>query len=65
VRPQLEQRLRELQAEYERGSRILVDLQEREARCRESLLRLSGAIHVLEEVLGQEKTDDLALEQVS
>jgi hypothetical protein len=57
MRHQLEQRLSELRAEYERGGVILADLQEKEVRCRESLLRISGAIQVLDECLGQEGTD--------
>lgn len=65
MREQVEQRLRELRAEYERGSGILADLQAQEARCRESLLRISGAVQVLEEILNGDETAESRLEQAS
>ncbi len=58
MREQLEKRLQELSDEYESGAEMLVDLETREANLRETLLRISGAIQVLEETLaedGQEK----------
>lgn len=54
----LEQRLTELRAEYESGQRILKDielklaeLEDRKKTLKETLLRISGAIDLLEEVL--------------
>ncbi len=54
MKDQLEQRLGQLKAEFEKGQRALADLQEQESRLRETLLRISGAIQVLEELLGKE-----------
>jgi hypothetical protein len=51
MRNQLEERLRALKAEFESGQRMLADLESREASLRETLLRISGAIQVLEELL--------------
>ena len=53
MREQLEQRLQELQAEFESGQKMLADLETRQASLRESLLRISGAIQVLEEELAK------------
>ena len=51
MRQQLERRLEELKAEYEAGQQMLADLETRKAQTRETLLRISGAIQVLEEEL--------------
>jgi hypothetical protein len=60
---QLEQRLTELRAEYESGQKILKDielklaeLEDRKKSLSETLLRISGAIDVLEEVLGRKES---------
>jgi predicted nuclease with TOPRIM domain len=44
-------RLQELRAEFEAGQARLHTLEVEEARLREALLRISGAIQVLEELL--------------
>lgn len=49
---QMEQRLKELQAEFEAGQALLADLDSRRTRVGSSMLRISGAICVLEELLG-------------
>ena len=51
MKEQLEQRLNALKAEYEAGQQQLRALEERGAALRETLLRISGAIQVLEEEL--------------
>lgn len=51
MREQLEHRLQGLKSEYEAGQKMLADLEVRQAQLRETLLRISGAIQVLEEVL--------------
>jgi predicted nuclease with TOPRIM domain len=58
----LEQRLTELRAEYESGQKILEDielkiaeLEDRKKSLSETLLRISGAIDLLEEVLEQKE----------
>jgi chromosome segregation ATPase len=53
MREQLEQRLKELRAEYESGQKMLADLESREANMRTVLQRISGAIQVLEEELAK------------
>ncbi|MFZ2497864.1 PASTA domain-containing protein [Methanosarcina sp.] len=60
MKAQLEQRLIELRKEYESGQKILeeielkiAELENRKTSLRETLLRISGAIDLLEEVLGK------------
>jgi uncharacterized coiled-coil protein SlyX len=52
MREAMEARLAELRAEQEKGEQMLGELQARQAALRETLLRISGAIQVLEEQLG-------------
>lgn len=58
MKVKLEQRLEELEAEYKSGQKILIDientlkgLQNRKENLEETLLRISGAIELLEELL--------------
>jgi prefoldin subunit 5 len=51
MREQLEQRVSELKAEQQKGQQMLAELEGRQAELRQTLLRISGAIQVLEEVL--------------
>lgn len=53
MREQLETRLKALKAELETGEKVLADLDARRASLRETLLRISGAIQVLEEELAK------------
>lgn len=50
---QLEQRLNELRTEYETGQHLLAELEAKRANLQQTLLRISGAIQVLEELLVQ------------
>jgi hypothetical protein len=52
MRERLERRLAALRAEHESGRRALAELQDKEAALRDMMLRISGAIQVLEEELG-------------
>lgn len=54
---QLEQRLRELQSEFESGQKMMADLESQQATLKETLLRISGAIQVLQEIIAS-STDD-------
>jgi uncharacterized protein involved in exopolysaccharide biosynthesis len=61
LKTQLEQRLAELKQEFESGQQMLADLQNRQAELQTTLLRISGAIQVLEELLtvnGKAQPDD-------
>lgn len=50
---QLKIRLDNLKSEFESGQRMLADLESKQVKLRESLLRISGAIQVLEEALSK------------
>ena len=56
MKEQLQQRLQELKAEYEAGQKMLAELEAKQTSLRNTLLRISGAIQVLEEELA--KTDN-------
>lgn len=56
MKEQLLERLEQLNEELSNGRRMLADLQRREVNLRETLLRISGAIQVIEEEL--KKTAD-------
>ena len=51
MRDELERRLGELRSEFEAGRRLQADLQDAAERGDETLLRIGGAIQVLEELL--------------
>lgn len=50
-RAQLEKRVAELQTEYEAGQAMLANLDTRRAELQQTMLRISGAIEVLKELL--------------
>ena len=54
MKTQLEHRLQALRAEFETGQRMLAELDAKQTNVKESLLRISGAIQVLEEELAEE-----------
>ncbi len=53
MRERLVLRLHELKAEYEAGQQMLADLEQKQDSLRGTLLRISGAVQVLEEELGR------------
>lgn len=55
----LERRLQALKAEFESGQKIMTDLETKQANLRDTLLRIAGAIQVLEELL-QSQDDTVA-----
>ncbi len=55
MREQLEQRLRELKLEFESGQKMLAELEAKQGSIRETMLRISGAMQVLEEELAKEE----------
>ena len=53
MQEQLQQRLLALKAEFDAGQRMLAELEAKQTTLRETLLRISGAIQVLEEELAK------------
>jgi predicted nuclease with TOPRIM domain len=51
----INQRLQELRQEFESGQKMLADLEAKKADLQQTLLRISGAIQVLEEMLAAEE----------
>jgi predicted nuclease with TOPRIM domain len=63
MKEQMQQRLTELKAEYEAGQKMLADLEAKQINLQQTLLRISGAIQVVEELLNdapQATVGDLA-----
>lgn len=58
MREQLEKRLHDLKEEYSKGEKTLEDLQTQVRNVQQVMLRLSGAIQVLEEELAREATPE-------
>jgi predicted nuclease with TOPRIM domain len=60
MRTQLETRLAQLKVEYEAGQKMLTELEQKQQHLRDTLLRISGAILVLEEELdrGDDEPND-------
>lgn len=54
MREQLRSRLEELKREFDLGQEKLRELESQETQLRQTLLRISGAIQVLEEELSKE-----------
>lgn len=54
MKQRLEQRLLELRVEFESGQKALADMEMKQVNLRNTLLRISGAIKVLEEELEKE-----------
>ena len=55
MQEKIENRLRELQTEFEVGQKVMAELEVRQANLRSTLLRIGGAIQVLEELAGEKK----------
>ncbi len=60
MKQQLEQRLKELKSEFESGQKALAEIEMKQANLRNTLLRISGAIQVLEEELTKENQPGLS-----
>jgi uncharacterized protein involved in exopolysaccharide biosynthesis len=54
----IKQRLQSLKTEYEAGQKMLAELEAKQANLRSTLLRIGGAIQVLEELLNEETVGD-------
>lgn len=67
MKEQLRQRLQELKSEYESGQKVLADLEAKQANVRDTLLRIAGAIQVLEEELAKAESivsNDISLNRI-
>lgn len=53
MREQIEQRLAELRTEFETGQKMLAELEQKRAGLEQTLLRISGAMQVLDELLAE------------
>ena len=58
MKRELEARLKELKEEYQKGQGQLVALEQDTASLKNTLLRISGAIQVLQELLGDKTSED-------
>lgn len=58
MKERLEQRLNQLKTEFESGQKMLLDLETQQANLKTTLLRISGAIQVLEEMLASDEVED-------
>jgi hypothetical protein len=58
MREQVERRVSELKAEQNKGQQMLAELESQAAELRQTLLRISGAIQVLEEMLAEQAQQD-------
>ncbi len=65
MKEQLEQRLTELKSEFESGQKYLADLEQKEANVRQTLLRIQGAIQVIEEELAKTNNDKTESSEIS
>jgi len=54
----IQARLAELKDEYKKGQERLVALEQETANLRNTMLRISGAIQVLEELIGDDATEN-------
>jgi prefoldin subunit 5 len=58
MREQMEKRLEELKSELAAGEKLLADLQAQQASVQQTMLRIAGAIQVLQELLGHEPGEE-------
>ena len=65
MREQVMRRLEELRSELEAGQSLLADLESRQAQVRNSMLRISGAVQILEELLDEKSALEKSVESAS
>ena len=58
MKQQLTERLQKLKQEQEAGQKMLADLDARQLELHQTLLRISGAIQVIEELLANDSSAD-------
>ncbi len=57
MKPMIETRLEELRRKYEAGAGVMNELQKKQDELRATMMRISGAIQVLEELLATEAAE--------
>jgi predicted nuclease with TOPRIM domain len=60
MRERLTQRIEELSAEYKSGQEMLAEVEAKRAELQQTLLRISGALQVLQELLDADASPDAA-----
>lgn len=55
----MSEKLATLEEEYRKGQKMLAELDERRGQIRDTLLRISGAIQVLQELGAQQQSPEL------
>ena len=58
MKRELEARLKELKEEYQKGQGQLVALEQETGNLKNTLLRISGAIQILQELLGDKTSEN-------
>ncbi|MFM7475868.1 MAG: hypothetical protein ACKO2T_09095 [Microcystis aeruginosa] len=58
MKEQIKERIEQLKAEYESGPKMFADLETQESNIRTTVLRISGAIQVLEELLAKAEEEE-------
>ncbi|WP_024833732.1 hypothetical protein [Ruminiclostridium josui] len=58
MKEKIEERIKELKGEFENGQKILEDLDAKRAGLNQTLLRISGAIQALEELMPEENVPE-------
>ena len=66
MKAELEKRLATLKSEYETGQKMLTELEQKRSQLEATMLRISGAIQVIEELLAIEsdKTEKLEYSEI-
>lgn len=55
MKEQMEARIKELKAEFDEGKKMLEELEVKRSSLGQTILRISGAIQALEELMAKEK----------
>ncbi|BCU14170.1 MULTISPECIES: hypothetical protein [Microcystis] len=58
MKEQILERIEQLKAEYESGQKMLADLETQGSNLRTTMLRISGAIQILEELLAKAEEEE-------
>lgn len=58
MKAQIKKRLQELQIEYQKGQERLTALEKETAGLNSTMLRISGAIQVLQEMIGEKEAEE-------